>query len=589
MAALVADRLSRQVHAITAERRAQIEEQLLSWAIEREVESWDVDPDTGDFGALHLKWRIDDDIAFDVLPIIIWKLMGVMHSRLTASTDDIGPLLRKYDWCVTVAKDLPAHHSKNPAALRLVAEKRVPKSASEADRVLKNPVSNVRDLDEALLNQFGLPLWPLLTASRREGKVQLSNEGIGSALAARVQAANDAPNDDEEPAAFDLGPGDSVSLSLPSDYATVDVQFEKLGSTYRVAVPILGEESSTVAMGNQRILPATINRKRLSAQREYRKQIDREGIVIGSSPAVLEIFETIHHANLTDGPPAVLLLGEPGVGKTHIAELLHKSSNRASKPFEVVNAGGAGGDINIQRGEWIGYGKNHGIQHIEKKGQPGHLTKANGGTLFVDEFASFSLELQAIFLSVLEKRTVQKVGGESFTPDVRCIFATNADLDKAVDTGAFRRDLLDRISVTICIPPLRERRGDILLLARKFAGEHSIADRCLFALLRYEWPDNIRGLQLKMAGAIAKMKADKSVAIDIAHLELPADIVSQVEGLNDDACRRDLWTIADEISRGEGFEQGDGLQRRAAEIMGVSAAQASKMYQTLGLARAASA
>jgi len=151
----------------------------------------------------------------------------------------------------------------------------------------------------------------------------------------------------------------------------------------------------------------------------------------------------------------VLLLGEPGVGKTHIAKLLHDSSNRDSKPFKDVNAGGGGGDINIQRGEWIGYGKGHGIQGIDKSGRPGHLMKADGGTLFVDEFASLSHDLQIIFLSILEKRSVEKIGGESFTPDVRCVFATNADVEEAVANGSLRRDLLDRIAIRFQIPPQR--------------------------------------------------------------------------------------------------------------------------------------
>jgi DNA-binding NtrC family response regulator len=586
---LVARALAGQLQTIPAELRAQAEEAVLSWAVDREQESWDVEADTGEFGSLGLKWRIDD-IAFDVLPVIVWKLLGVIHARLTVSTaDNVDPLLRKYDWCVTVAKSLPAHHSKIPAALRLIAEGRVPKSVSEADRVLKSSVSSAHALDEAVLNQFGLPLWPLLTAVRRDGKVEIANKGIGAALDARVQTEIGEPDGDGEATTFNLGPGDSVLLPLPSEHAAANVQFEKLGRTYRVAVAIVGAESSIVVMDNHQVLPVTINHKRLSAQREYRKAIDPEGIVVGSSPALLEIFEHIHHANQTEGLPAVLLLGEPGVGKTHIAALLHKSSARAKKPFEVVNAGSGGGDINIQRGEWIGYGKNHGLQYIDKNGQPGHLMKANGGTLFVDEFASLSHDLQVNFLSVLEKKSVQKVGGESFSPDVRCIFATNADIDKLIEDGSLRRDLLDRIPVRFRIPPLRERRGDILLLARHFAGDHKIAPRCLIALLRYDWPGNVRDLQSKVAAAIAHMKSAGKSILDLSHFELPEDVVSVADGLEEEACRRELWTLADEIARTEGFEQGMGLQKRAAEILGVSEAQASKMYREFCLTKTSAA
>lgn len=583
---MLADVLSSRLQAISSELRGQSEEQLLSWAIEREAESWDLDVASDKFGAIGMKWQIED-VAYDVLPCIIWKLLGVFHDRLTKAVGDVGALLRKYDWCITVAKNFPAHHSKIPAALRLVAEGWIPRTVSEAGRVLKNQVSSVSALDEAVLNQFGLPLWPLLTAVRRNGKVVLANEGIGAALNVKILSENDEP--DGKPTTFDLGSGDSVSLPLPSEHAAADVQFEKFSRTYRAAVPIVGEESYAVVLDNHRNLPATVNRKRLSAQREYRKAIDPEGIVVGSSPVLLEIFEHIHHANQIEGLPAVLLLGEPGVGKTHIAKLLHTSSTRASKPFEVVNAGGGGGDINIQRGEWIGYGKNHGIQHIDKNGHPGHLMKAKGGSLFIDEFASFSHDLQVVFLSVLEKRSIQKVGGESFAPDVRCIFATNADVEKAVADGTLRQDLIDRIPIKCRIPPLRDRRGDILLLARHFAGEHEVSAPCLVALLRYCWPGNIRELQSKLAGAVARKKSEEATSIDLPHVDLPSDLIADVEGIDDDACRRELWTLADEIARGEGFEHGTGLQRRAGEIMGVKPSQATKMYQAYDLARAASA
>lgn len=586
--ALVARVLAEGLQAIPAELRAHVEETLLSWALDQEQESWDVDSDTGDVGALSLKWRIED-IAFDVLPIIVWKLMGLLHARLLACAGDAGTLLRKFQWCIAAAKTLPAHHSKSPAALRLVAAGRVPKSATEADRVLKEPVGDLRALDDAVLAQFGLPLWPLLTASRRGGNVQLSNDGIGAALAVKVQSAEGAPGSDTQPAAFDLVPGQSVSLPLSDRLGSVNVCFEKWGRTYHVALPVVEEASSTEVIDNARAHFQVISRKRLAAQRQYRQAIDPQGIVVGSSPALLEVFEQIHHANLMKEPGPVLLLGEPGVGKTHIAKLLHDSSARASKPFKVVNAGGGGGDINIQRGEWIGYGKGHGIQGIDKNGRPGHLINANGGTLFIDEFAALSHDLQVIFLSVLEKRTIEKIGGESLIPDVRCIFATNADVDEAVANRNLRRDLLDRIAVRLRIPPLRERRGDILLLARHFAANQEITDRCLVALLRYRWPGNIRELQNKMATAIARMKSEAAAAIDVTHVELPTDVVAGVESLDDHACRCVLWNLADEIARDEGFEHGTGLQRRAGEIIGVGEAQASKMYQEFGLARATSA
>jgi len=191
-----------------------------------------------------------------------------------------------------------------------------------------------------------------------------------------------------------------------------------------------------------------------------------------------------------------------------------------------------------------------------------------------------------IFLSVLEGRPVEKVGGESVTPNVRCIFATNADLDKAVADRTLRADLLDRIAMKITIPPLRDRRGDILLLARHFAGEHRVTDRCLVALMRHDWPGNVRGLQKEIERAVAKMTAEGAAAVDLSHTGLPAALNSAVEALDEDSCKRELWTLADEIAQAEGIERRDGLQKRAGEIMGVGEAQASKMYKAFGIAGA---
>jgi DNA-binding NtrC family response regulator len=588
MGALLAGVIADKLQAIATESRAQVEETLLSWAVDREQDSWDVDVDTGVCRTLSIRWRIDD-IAFDALPIIIWKLVGVLHARLMASSSNIGPLLRKFQWCIAATQGLPVHHSKSPAALRLVSAKRVPRSVAEAERVLKAPVADFRALDDEVLGQFGLPLWPLLTASRRDGKVTLSNGGIGVALAVKTQPAESTPPSASKPVVLDLVPGASILLQLPDNLATVDVSFEKLGKTHQVMLPIIGVAPSTATVDSIRTIPSVISRKRLKEQRAYRDQIDQVHLVVGSSPALLQLFEEIHHANLLDGLPSALLLGEPGVGKTHIAKLLHNSSNRASQTFKAVNAGGGGGDMNIQRGEWIGYGKGHGIQSIDKNGHPGHLMNSTGGSLFVDEFASLSQDLQVIFLSVLENRSIEKIGGESFTPDVRCIFATNVDVEAAAAKGTIRRDLLDRISVRITIPPLRERRGDILLLAKHFAEDHKFRDRSLIALLRYKWPGNIRELQNKVAAAKARTKSEGIDAIDLEHVNLPADIVSAVKGLDDNSCRRELWTLADQIARAEGFEHGTGLQRRAGEVLGVSEAQASKVYRELGLAGADSA
>lgn len=330
----------------------------------------------------------------------------------------------------------------------------------------------------------------------------------------------------------------------------------------------------------------TIDRKRLAKQRELRKEIDPNGIIIGSSPAILQLIEKIRDANLRDPLPEVLL-GEPGVGKTHVARLLHESSRRRGKPFIVV-AAALGGDYNIQRGEWVGYCKGHGIQGIDPNGRPGHLMNAEGGTLFIDEFGDLSPELQSIFVFVIGKQSIPKVGGDLYTPNVRCVFATNIDIGEAERNRRIRTDLLDRIGIRIEIPPLRSRRGDILQLARHFAPGEKFTPRCQIVLLSYQWPGNIRELKECVTQATARKNCSGARAIDTDHIRLDRETTNVVATISNRNCMRELWELADEIAQGEGFKLGCGLQHRVAEILDVSGGQASKMYKKYGLGRPAS-
>lgn len=449
--------------------------------------------------------------------------------------------------------------------------------------MLREPAASFENLDRALLEQFGLPAWPYLRASVADNGVVVTNEGIGAAPGLALRPAGTLFEGDGACGCSDLAAGSTVTIAFPEQQGEAEIHFKKFGAERRLSVR-LDHRRAASAPSNATTSPALpINRKRVEAQRHYRQQIDPSGLVIGSSPSILQVFEDIYHANMLDGPAAVLMLGEPGVGKTHIAKLIHESSGRSSAAFLDVNAGGAGGDLNIQRGEWIGYGRGHGISGVDPKGRPGYLMRADGGTLFVDEFAALSPELQVIFLSVLEQRSIERIGGDSVTPNVRCIFATNVDVDAAVSAGTLRRDLLDRISTTIQIPPLRDRRGDILLLARHFTGATAIDERCLVALLRHDWPGNIRELQKTLSRAVVRAQSDDTGRLSVEHCELPDPIAEEAKGLADEECRRELWQIADSVARAEGYEPGTGLQRRAAEIMGVKEAQASKMYGALGL------
>ena len=583
--ATVAGAMADTLQAIRTEMRAHVETALLAWALDRE-DAWDVDPESGEVRVMGLRWRLED-LDVDVWPPVLQRLTTVIDAHLREATGDVGALLAKYAWCMEAAKALPEYHAKLPAALRLVSTGRVPASVAEANKVLRKPVDDLRALDRELKAQFGLSPWPSLIATSVKDAVVIRNDGIGSAL--RLEARPDGMlfADKDAPPPADVLPGATITVPMKGGPALIDVAFEKFGERRRVSLQVARAANVASEPEASRTLHAKLDMKRLADARKLRERIDPKGIVVGSSPALLEVFAQIHHANLLgDGAAPVLILGERGSGKTHIAQLLHDSSARGSGPFEMRNAGGGGGDPNIQRGEWIGYGRNHGIQGIDKSGRPGHLMKARGGTLFIDEVGGLSEALQYTFLYVLEGQPIEKVGGDTFKPDVRCIFATNADVEKAAANGTLRADFLDRIPIRIHIPPLRDRLGDVLLLADHFAGADRFTERARIALLRHAWPGNIRTLQSTVQKAVAGKTADGAPAINLEHLDLPAEVVAPAEALDKNECRRELWTLADKIAKSEGFEQRDGLQKRACEILGVGPSQASKMYAEFGLTAA---
>jgi len=237
MDTIIANVVASEFHAIPAAVRAQVEETLLSWAIEREQESWDVGPDSGEVMVLHLRWPTAD-LALDVLPAVLWKLVGVLHARLLASNGDTGSLLRRFNWCMCAARDLPPNHSKLSPAFRLVAESRVPSSVAEGAKVIKERVNDLQALDDAIMDQFGLPLWPCLTASRENGKVTLQNSGIGVAIAMLATPSGTLFSDKEATAEVDLCPEESMELDVSGSPASLDVRFTKYGEERRIQVPI---------------------------------------------------------------------------------------------------------------------------------------------------------------------------------------------------------------------------------------------------------------------------------------------------------------------------------------------------------------
>ncbi|MFN3479002.1 MAG: sigma-54-dependent transcriptional regulator [Thermodesulfovibrionales bacterium] len=249
--------------------------------------------------------------------------------------------------------------------------------------------------------------------------------------------------------------------------------------------------------------------------------------IIGKSAGMCEVTEVVNRVASTDAN--ILLTGESGTGKEMVAKVIHSRSRRSAKPFVPVDC--AALPENLLESELFGYEKGAftGANTMKK----GLLETAHEGTLFLDEIGEMSLSLQAKLLRTLQERVVRRLGSNKFIPvDIRIISATNRDLKKAVQQGSFREDLYYRLDVIhIHIPPLRERKEDIPLLAihflKRFNSIHkknvdSISPRAMSALEAYGWPGNVRELQNVIERAVI-MTVSGRIEIE----DLPENLRSQ--------------------------------------------------------------
>jgi Nif-specific regulatory protein len=222
--------------------------------------------------------------------------------------------------------------------------------------------------------------------------------------------------------------------------------------------------------------------------------------MIGASVVMRQIYEQISQVARTSA--TALLRGESGTGKELVARAIHHNSPRAAMPFVKVNCAALPEPLfeselfGHERGAFTG-------AHSRKKGR---FELAQGGTLFLDEIGELPLTTQAKLLRVLQFREFERLGGtQTLHTDVRIVAATNADMERAVQNGAFREDLYYRVNIfTITLPPLRDRRADIPALAEYFLGrlatEHErriarISSGALDLLTQYHWPGNVRELE----------------------------------------------------------------------------------------------
>lgn len=230
------------------------------------------------------------------------------------------------------------------------------------------------------------------------------------------------------------------------------------------------------------------------------EDLQRKFGILGNSTGVQSMLETIAQVAPTD--ISVLIAGESGSGKELVAAALHKHSRRAHKPFVIVNCGAI--PAGIIESELFGHKK--GAFTGAQSDRKGYFQSADGGTIFLDEIGETPLETQVKLLRVLEQGEFLPVGSSSSVRvDVRIVAASNRDLEQEVEAGSFRKDLYYRLkAITITVPSLRERKGDIALLADKFAQDCARRNQIIFkgfsegayqVMSQHRWPGNIRELK----------------------------------------------------------------------------------------------
>lgn len=280
--------------------------------------------------------------------------------------------------------------------------------------------------------------------------------------------------------------------------------------------------------------------------------------VIASSPEMLKVCRMVEKVAPSD--ITTLLLGASGTGKEVIARALHELSPRAEQKMIAINC--AAIPDNLLESELFGYEK--GAFTGATKQTPGKIEYANGGTLFLDEIGDLPLELQAKLLRFLQERVIERVGGRQEIPiDVRIICATHQDLTQHIQDGRFREDLYYRISeITIQIPAVKERTGDVLLLAKSFLNRFNeelgkslrgFDKQAVAAIEAYDWPGNVRELESRIKRAI--IMADNSyITLDDLELDssdeevMPFNLRQVRESAERQAIQRALLNTDDNIS-----------------------------------------
>src|SRR6266705_2382795 len=337
--------------------------------------------------------------------------------------------------------------------------------------------------------------------------------------------------------------------------------------------------TASVALENARQMEWLLNENR-----RLQSDINVEHSMVGEGPQMRAVYQFI--ARVAPADSTVLIRGESGTGKELVARAIHTNSPRSGKPFVAINC--AALTESLLESELFGHERGAFTGAIAQK--KGKLETADGGTVFLDELGEMAPPLQTKLLRVLQEREFERVGGNRpIKVNIRVIAATNRDLEKSIQAGTFRQDLYYRLNVlTVTMPPLRERREDIPLLAGYFAmrcakkSAHSvkgISPEARQCLINYDWPGNVRELE----NAI-----ERAVVLGTTELIMPEDLPEallekqSVSGAEITEYHRVVMETKRQLVR-SALERAGGNYTEAAQFLGVHPNNLHRLIRNLDL------
>ncbi|MBM3234758.1 sigma-54-dependent Fis family transcriptional regulator [Candidatus Poribacteria bacterium] len=370
----------------------------------------------------------------------------------------------------------------------------------------------------------------------------------------------------------EISPG--IPVLLITAYAELDTAIEavKLGAKDYIQKPI-DIEKLKVTIAN--LLELNTLKKENELLKERLGRTFSTSKIIGNSPKMQELYHNVAMIAPTDA--TVLIQGESGTGKELIADLIHENSTRANNPFIKVNCTAL--PDTLLESELFGYERGAFTGAYQRK--QGRFELADSGSLFLDEIGDMNPAVQAKLLRVLQEQKFERLGGsKTITVDVRIIAATNKNLEEEIKADNFREDLFYRLNVVpIVVPPLRERKEDILLLAEYFLEYYAqknhrpvkgILPRTLDLLMRYDWPGNVRELENALERAVIIARTEQLTPAD-----LPLNIQALADDLKTSRFHRDVMPgrTLKEVERDliiKTLEQTGGNRTNTAKLLGIT-------------------